>query len=282
MTVGPGRIILINGTSSSGKTTLVKGLQSTLPELWLEMGIDRFAYALPGRVLGRPTWPQLFRYVRPAGRSDGLFRIETTPLGQRFISGMHATAAALAGAGLNVIVDHVLLERPGSTNALDSGRVFQCFSSACAARLTLSSGESSNERIGRSAKRRRNSPSFIAGASTTSRSTPPFSPRTTPWRGSRARSRRHGPPMPGGVITAALDGIRGGDPGRASDQINRPTAARREATIQRLIGEGELPDRAERLVAQWSSMRPGMASSAAGGGCSPSGGSGRRPVKDRT
>jgi chloramphenicol 3-O phosphotransferase len=111
MTVGPGRIILINGTSSSGKTTLVKGLQAALPELWLEMGIDRFAYALPGRVRGRPTWPQLFRYVRPAGRSDGLFTIETTALGQQFISGMHATAAALAEAGLNVIVDHVLLEQ---------------------------------------------------------------------------------------------------------------------------------------------------------------------------
>jgi chloramphenicol 3-O phosphotransferase len=106
-----GRIILINGTSSSGKTTLVKGLQSTLPDLWLEMGIDRFAYALPGRILGQPTWPQLFRYVRPDGASDGPFTIETTELGHRFVSGMHATAAALAEAGLNVIVDHVLLER---------------------------------------------------------------------------------------------------------------------------------------------------------------------------
>jgi chloramphenicol 3-O phosphotransferase len=106
-----GRIILINGTSSSGKTTLVKGLQSTLADLWLEMGIDRFASALPGRVLGQPTWPQLFQYVRPDGRSDGPFTIETTPHGQRFISGMHATAAALAEAGLNVIVDHVILEQ---------------------------------------------------------------------------------------------------------------------------------------------------------------------------
>jgi chloramphenicol 3-O phosphotransferase len=106
-----GRIILVNGTSSSGKTTLVKGLQSTLPELWLEMGIDRFAYALPGRVLGQPVWPQLFRYVRPDGAADGPFSIETTELGHRFISGIHATAAALAGAGLNVIVDQVLLEQ---------------------------------------------------------------------------------------------------------------------------------------------------------------------------
>ena len=109
--VGSGRIILINGTSSSGKTTLVRKLQGTLPDLWLEMGIDRFAYALPGRVQGQLTWPQLFRYVRPHGRLDGPFSIETTPLGNRFISGMHATAAALADVGLNVIVDHVILER---------------------------------------------------------------------------------------------------------------------------------------------------------------------------
>jgi chloramphenicol 3-O phosphotransferase len=111
MTVdGTGSIILINGTSSSGKTTLVKGLQRTLPELWLEMGIDRFAYALPDRVHGEDTWQQLFRYVRPEGRADGPFTIETTALGHRFISGIHATAAALAERGLNIIVDQVLLD----------------------------------------------------------------------------------------------------------------------------------------------------------------------------
>jgi len=107
---GRGRIILINGTSSSGKTTLVRALQAATPDLWLEMGIDRFAYALPGRVNGQLTWPLLFIYVRPNGRSDGPFTIETTALGNRFISGMHAAAAALADSGLNVIVDHVILE----------------------------------------------------------------------------------------------------------------------------------------------------------------------------
>ena len=107
---GRGRIILINGTSSSGKTTLVRALQAATPDLWLEMGIDRFAHALPGRVNGQLTWPLLFTYVRPNGRSDGPFTIETTALGNRFISGMHAAAAALADSGLNVIVDHVILE----------------------------------------------------------------------------------------------------------------------------------------------------------------------------
>ena len=106
----PGRIVLLNGTSSSGKTTLVRALQAILPEPWLEIGIDRFVFSLPTQYLDQPLLSEVFRYVRPDGRADGPFRIETGPLGQRLVLGMHATAAALADQGLNVIVDHVLLE----------------------------------------------------------------------------------------------------------------------------------------------------------------------------
>ena len=109
--MSPGRIILVNGTSSSGKTTLVRALQSSLPDLWLEMGIDRFAHSLPERVGGELVWQQLFRYVPIGDRSDGRFTIETTPLGNRFVSGLPQTVAALAGLEFNVIVDQVILER---------------------------------------------------------------------------------------------------------------------------------------------------------------------------
>jgi chloramphenicol 3-O phosphotransferase len=105
-----GRIVLLNGTSSSGKTTLVRALQAILPEPWLEIGIDRFVFSLPKQYLDQPLWSEVFRYVRLDGAVDGPFRIETGPLGRRLVLGMHATAAALAGQGLNVIVDHVLLE----------------------------------------------------------------------------------------------------------------------------------------------------------------------------
>jgi chloramphenicol 3-O phosphotransferase len=107
-----GRIILINGTSSSGKTTLVRSLQAALPDPWLEIGIDRFVFALPKRYLDQPLWSEVFRYVRRDGATDGPFRIETGPLGERLVAGMHRTVAALAASGLDVIVDHVLLE-PG-------------------------------------------------------------------------------------------------------------------------------------------------------------------------
>ena len=105
-----GRVILINGTSSSGKTTLVRALQAALPDPWLEIGIDRFVFALPKRYLDQPLWSEVFRYVRPDGATDGPFRIETGELGRRLVSGMHRTVAALADSGLDVIVDHVLLE----------------------------------------------------------------------------------------------------------------------------------------------------------------------------
>ena len=105
-----GRVILINGTSSSGKTTLVRALQAALPDPWLEIGIDRFVFALPKRYLDQPLWSEVFRYVRPDGATDGPFRIETGALGRRLVSGMHRTVAALADSGLDVIVDHVLLE----------------------------------------------------------------------------------------------------------------------------------------------------------------------------
>ncbi len=116
MTPGPlprrsGRIILLNGTSSSGKSTLVRALQDRLPDPWLEIGIDRFVFALPGRYRDQPLWSDVFRYVRDyAGRPDR-FTIQAGPLGERLVSGMHRTAAALADEGIDVIVDHVLLER---------------------------------------------------------------------------------------------------------------------------------------------------------------------------
>ena len=81
-----------------------------MPEPWLEIGIDRFVFALPKRYLDQPLWSEVFRYVRPDGRDDGPFTIETGPLGERLVTGMHRTAAALAETGLDVIVDHVLLE----------------------------------------------------------------------------------------------------------------------------------------------------------------------------
>ena len=95
-----GTIIFINGTSSSGKTTLLKALQTKFPEPYLDMGIDRFIWMLPKRYLDRPLWDEVL------GKA-----IHSGPLGLILFSGMHHAVAAAAGRGVNIIADHVLVEK---------------------------------------------------------------------------------------------------------------------------------------------------------------------------
>jgi chloramphenicol 3-O phosphotransferase len=96
----PGRIIILNGTSSSGKTSIVSALQDCLEEPFLNAGIDKFIWMLPRRYLDRPLWDEVLGLATEAGL-----------VGQRLMSGMHQIIAALSRAGNNVVADHVLVER---------------------------------------------------------------------------------------------------------------------------------------------------------------------------
>ena len=98
-------IILLNGTSSAGKTSVAKALQHRWDRPLLAIGIDTVVYALPGRWLNPPGWHEVFVYT---GSGDSL-RITAGPLGDRLVAGLHRSVAALAGEGFDVVVDHVLL-----------------------------------------------------------------------------------------------------------------------------------------------------------------------------
>ncbi len=95
----PGTIIILNGASSSGKTTILAALQKQLAEPYLNAGIDKFIWMLPGRYLDRPLWDDVLGLATCAGS-----------LGHQLFSGMHHAIAALAHTGNNVIADHVLVE----------------------------------------------------------------------------------------------------------------------------------------------------------------------------
>ncbi len=96
-----GTIIILNGTSSSGKTSIVHALQEILDEPYLDAGIDKFIWMLPGRYLDRPLWDEVLGRATQAG-----------PVGHTLMAGMHQAIEALCRAGNNVIADHVLVE-PG-------------------------------------------------------------------------------------------------------------------------------------------------------------------------
>ncbi len=95
----PGTIVILNGASSSGKTSILRALQDMLPEPYLDAGIDKFIWMLPKRYLDRPLWDDVLGLAVQPGET-----------GRRLFSGMHQAIAALARAGNNVLADHVLVE----------------------------------------------------------------------------------------------------------------------------------------------------------------------------
>jgi chloramphenicol 3-O phosphotransferase len=96
----PGRIIILNGTSSSGKTSIVRALQTIMEEPYLDAGLDRFLWMLPKRYLERPLWDDVLGLAVEAG-----------DVGHRLVTGMHRAIRMLSTTGNNVVADHVLVER---------------------------------------------------------------------------------------------------------------------------------------------------------------------------
>ena len=88
MTERPGRIILLNGTSSSGKSILATALRPALEGQFHYFASDQLADA------GfRPTNAQVRWELRPA-----------------FFRGFHRSIAAFASAGLDLLVEHIVEE----------------------------------------------------------------------------------------------------------------------------------------------------------------------------
>jgi chloramphenicol 3-O phosphotransferase len=111
--VATGRLIILNGVSSSGKTTLASALQAELVrvgECWIVIGIDDFIAKLP------PEWVRAGGHVgefADAGIAvdvvDGQVEWRVGPIGVQVFGAYRSSVAAAARAGLNVIVDEVIM-----------------------------------------------------------------------------------------------------------------------------------------------------------------------------
>jgi chloramphenicol 3-O phosphotransferase len=106
------RLLLLNGTSSAGKTSLLHALQDRFDQPFLEVGLDKFLWMLPKRYLQPHFWQEIFTYEyrHTPGEAAVIERIHPGELGERLITGMHQAAAALLAAGHYLLLDHVLLK----------------------------------------------------------------------------------------------------------------------------------------------------------------------------
>ena len=82
-----GKIIILNGVSSSGKTTLAKAIQNTLDELYVRLSIDDFISMMPGEMVESEL-------------GNAVYTSQTILL---------QTIKTLSDAGTNVIVDNIML-----------------------------------------------------------------------------------------------------------------------------------------------------------------------------
>jgi chloramphenicol 3-O phosphotransferase len=100
-------IVVLNGASIAGKTTLARAVQDAWAEPALIWGIDTVVSALPKRYLNALWSTEMYRYeYAPDGT---ITAIHPGPYGDRVVRALHAAVAALGRNGLNVLVDQVVL-----------------------------------------------------------------------------------------------------------------------------------------------------------------------------
>lgn len=112
--VDAGRVVVLNGTSSAGKTTLATTLQARLAsegDCWLVVGIDDVFLKLPDDWIRMRDW---FGAYAEEGIEfetiDGEVERRVGPIGTKTLAAYRGWVGAAARAGLNVIVDEVLLD----------------------------------------------------------------------------------------------------------------------------------------------------------------------------
>jgi chloramphenicol 3-O phosphotransferase len=130
-TATQGTVIILNGTSGVGKSTIQKKLQELFEKPHLKVGIDNlFVGVLPEKYLnGTAPHPEAIWTTSTANTPDGkpIFTLTFGPDGRKMIAGMHATIAAYAQTGNNVIVDYILYDPswlPELLTALKGVRVY--------------------------------------------------------------------------------------------------------------------------------------------------------------
>jgi chloramphenicol 3-O phosphotransferase len=110
-----GIVIILNGASASGKSTLQKELQKLFPSPYLGIGLDTFFVGvLPERfVVGLRQEGDIDSALVMQGEAiidtsgNRLFELLVGPMGDRVIYGMHHAIAAYARQGNNCIVDYI-------------------------------------------------------------------------------------------------------------------------------------------------------------------------------
>ncbi len=121
-----GTVILINGTSCSGKTTLAREIQAMARKPFIATGHDDFLPMFPGSYVGidKAVQPEIADWPQPGNARSSLgFEVRLTkegdppefhfycgPAGWRMLAGMHRSFATMAREGNHLVIADVMTE----------------------------------------------------------------------------------------------------------------------------------------------------------------------------
>ena len=111
--VSSSSIIILNGASCTGKTTLAHAIQQVANEPYLIISLDQFRDAMPDRYRGLnapegTTGAEGLNIVPIEQDGENRTSIRFGSYAQKVLQGMRRSILALAQRGLNVIVDDVI------------------------------------------------------------------------------------------------------------------------------------------------------------------------------
>lgn len=110
-----GQILIVTGTSGSGKSTACELFAKRSDQFWLLYGIDHFlSGALPAKFghHGPRCRDGIYAHPRDAADPDGPLRWSFGPKGEAAFRILHGWVATAAREGCNIVLDHLVMSDP--------------------------------------------------------------------------------------------------------------------------------------------------------------------------
>ena len=110
-----GQVLIVTGTSGSGKSTACELFARRSEDFWLLYGIDHFlAGTLPAKFghHGPRSREGIYAHPLDLGDPDGPLRWSFGPKGEAAFRTLHGWVATAARAGCNIVLDHLAMTDP--------------------------------------------------------------------------------------------------------------------------------------------------------------------------
>lgn len=108
--IQPGKIIILNATSTTGKTTIAREIAKQSGYNYVIAGLDHLFCGVFHPEMWKNVPAELMESRASADERGPLFHIQFGNVGQQAIEAMHGCIAAYSKAGLNIVVDYILYD----------------------------------------------------------------------------------------------------------------------------------------------------------------------------